>query len=152
MSNLKSLLNQLESHIVDFEKTNLSVSQSSIGWHIDHSVMTINGIIDQLKKSNPEQYKWQFNWNRIFIKCINKIPRGKAKAPKVVQPIEPATVAVLISKFEIANKRIIELENLESNNFFMHPYFGNLNLKTSIWLLELHTKHHLEIIKDIKVQ
>jgi hypothetical protein len=107
--------------------------------------------VAQLKNSNPQEYKWKFNWKRTYIQTINKFPRGKGKAPKAVQPTETSSIEVLNSKLEIANKRIIELENLESNNFFMHPYFGNLNLKTSIWLLELHTKHHLEIIKDIKV-
>ena len=149
MSNLTKLLNQLESHIIDFEKTNIAISQSSIGWHIDHSLMVINGIIDQLKKSNPELYKWQFNWNRIFIKSINKIPRGRGKAPKSVQPSETSSIEILNYKLQIANDSIIELENLEPNNYFIHPYFGNLNLKTTIWFLELHTKHHLEIIKDI---
>jgi hypothetical protein len=149
MSNLSKLLNQLESHIIDFEKTNVAISQSSIGWHIDHSLMVINGIIDQLKKSNPEQYKWQFNWNRIFIKSINKIPRGRGKAPKSVQPSETSSIEILYYKLQIANDSIIELENLEPNNYFIHPYFGNLNLITTIWFIELHTKHHLEIIKDI---
>ncbi|WP_396159017.1 DUF1569 domain-containing protein [Flavobacterium sp.] len=151
MNKLKSVLDELESHIIDFEKTNVAVSQSSIGWHIDHSLIVINSIVAQLKNSNPQEYKWKFNWKRTYIQTINKFPRGKGKAPKAVQPTETSSIEVLNSKLEIANKRIIELENLESNNFFMHPYFGNLNLKTSIWLLELHTKHHLEIIKDIKV-
>lgn len=149
MSKLSVLLSQLESHIVDYEKTNVAISRSSIGWHIDHSLMVINGIIDQLKKSNPEQYKWQFNWIRIFIQIINKIPRGKGKAPKAVQPSESSSIEILNSKLQIANDSIIELENLEPNNYFKHPYFGNLNLKTTIWFLELHTKHHLEIIEDI---
>jgi hypothetical protein len=152
MRNLTTLLNQLESHIVDFKKTNGAVSQSSIGWHIDHSLMVINGITDQLKKSNPEQYKWQFNWNRIFIKSINKIPRGRGKAPKAVQPLESSSIEILNSKLHIANDSIIELENLVPNNYFKHPYFGNLNLKTTIWFLELHTKHHLKIIEDINVK
>ena len=149
MSNLKTLVNQLESHIVDFKKTNVAISQSSIGWHIDHSLMVINGIIDQLKKSNPEQYKWQFNWNRIFIQSINKIPRGKAKAPKVVQPLEPATATLLISKLEIAKNSLVDLETLNANSYFTHPYFGDLNLKKTLWFLNLHTNHHLKIIKDI---
>jgi hypothetical protein len=149
MNNLTSLLNQLESHIVDFEKTNVAISQSSIGWHIDHSLMVINGIIDQLKKSNPEQYKWRLNWNRIFIQSINKIPRGKAKAPKVVQPLEPATAVLLISKLEIAKNSLVDLETLNANSYFTHPYFGNLNLKNTLWFLKLHTNHHLKIIKDI---
>jgi hypothetical protein len=149
MSNLKTLVNQLESYIANYEKVNLAVSQSSIGWHIDHSLMVINGIIDQLKKSNPEQYKWQFNWIRIFIQIINKIPRGKAKAPKVVQPLEPATAAILISKLEIAKNSLVDLETLNTNSYFTHPYFGDLNLKKTLWFLNLHTNHHLKIIKDI---
>jgi len=149
MSNFKTLLNQLESHIVDFEKTNVAISQSSIGWHIDHSLMVINGIIDQLKKSNPEQYKWRLNWNRIFIQSINKIPRGKAKAPKVVQPLKTATAALLISKLEIAKNSLVDLETLNANSYFTHPYFGDLNLKNTLWFLNLHTNHHLKIIKDI---
>jgi hypothetical protein len=149
MSNIKTLVNQLESHIPNFEKTNSTVSNSNIGWHIDHSLMVINGIIDQVKKSNPEQYKWRFNWNRIFIQIINKIPRGKAKAPKVVQPYEPATIDVLISKLEIAKNSIDVLESLNANSYFTHPYFGDLNLKKTLWFLNLHTNHHLKIIKDI---
>ena len=149
MSNLKTLVNQLESHIVDFEKKKVAISQSSIGWHIDHSLMVINGIINQLKKSNSEQYKWRLNWNRIFIQSINKIPRGKAKAPKVVQPIEPATADLLISKLEIAKNSLVDLETLNANSYFTHPYFGDLNLKNTLWFLNLHTNHHLKIIKDI---
>jgi hypothetical protein len=149
MSNLKTLVNQLESHIVDFEKKKVAISQSSIGWHIDHSLMVINGIINQLKKSNSEQYKWRLNWNRIFIQSINKIPRGKAKAPKVVQPLETATAALLISKLEIAKNRLVDLETLNANSYFNHPYFGDLNLKNTLWFLNLHTNHHLKIIKDI---
>ena len=85
----------------------------------------------------------------MFIKSINKIPRGKGKAPKVVQPIEPATVALLISKLEIAKNNLNELESLNTNSYFTHPYFGNLNLKKALWFLKLHTNHHLKIIKDI---
>ena len=149
MSNLKTLVNQLESYIANYEKVNPAVSQSSIGWHIDHSLMVINGIIDELKKSNPKQFKWRLNWNRIFIQSINKIPRGKAKAPKVVQPLESATAALLISKLEIAKNNVVDLESLHANSYFTHPYFGDLNLKKTLWFLNLHTNHHLKIIKDI---
>lgn len=149
MSNLKTLVNQLESYIANYEKVNPAVSQSSIGWHIDHSLMVINGIIDELKKSNPKQYKWRLNWNRIFIQSINKIPRGKAKAPKVVQPATAATAAKLISMLEIAKNNVVDLESLHANSFFTHPYFGDLNLKKTLWFLNLHTNHHLKIIKDI---
>ena len=74
MTTLIQLIHQLENQIDNHEKLNLTVSESSIGWHLDHSLMVINGIIIQLKNSNPEQYKWRFNLKRGYIKTINKIP------------------------------------------------------------------------------
>jgi hypothetical protein len=149
MKKLESLLTKLESHIPDFEKTNLAVSNATIGWQIDHSLLVIIGIVGHLKNSNPKSYQWKWNWLRVYIKIINKIPRGKGKAPKAVQPIESSSIEMLTSKLEAAKKSISELETLNSNSHFTHPYFGVLNLKTTIWFLKLHTKHHLKIIQDI---
>ena len=61
MKKLKLILDQLESHIPNFEKTNPRVSESTIGWQIDHSLLVINRVIDQLKGSNPENYKWKLS-------------------------------------------------------------------------------------------
>jgi hypothetical protein len=149
MTTLIQLIHQLENQIDNHEKLNLTISESSIGWHLDHSLMVINGIIIQLKNSNPEQYKWRFNLKRGYIKTINKISRGKGKAPKVVQPKEIASKEILTTKLEASKINIIELENLPTNSYFNHPYFGDLNLKNTIWFLKLHTYHHLKIINDI---
>ncbi|WP_293873547.1 DUF1569 domain-containing protein [Flavobacterium sp.] len=149
MKKLNSLIDQLESHIADFEKTNSAVSTSTIGWQIDHSFLVINKVVSDIKNSNPENYKWKFNWKRSLIQIINKIPRGKAKAPQVVQPTESSSIEKLTEKFDLAKKSIAELELLPATSYFKHPYFGDLNLKSAIWFLKLHTKHHLKIIKDI---
>jgi hypothetical protein len=149
MNELQQLIHQLEKQISNHEKLNTAVSQSSIGWHLDHSLMVINGIVSQLKNANPQDYKWQFNLSRFYIQTINKIPRGKGKAPKIVQPTETSSIAILTTKLETAKNSIAELENLPSNSFFTHPYFGNLNVKKTIWFLKLHTIHHLKIIEDI---
>jgi len=149
MKKLLQLIQQLENQVDNYEKINSTISQSSIGWHLDHSLLVINGIINQVKNSNPNEYHWKFNWKRTYIKTINKIPRGKGKAPKIVQPTETTSIETLQTKIALAKKNIQELEHLPPNSHFVHPYFGNLNLKTTLWFLELHTKHHLKIIFDI---
>lgn len=149
MTKLQSILDQLESHIADFEKTNPAVSNSTIGWQIDHSLLVINAVIEELKNSNPENYKWKFNRIRIFIQIINKIPRGRARAPKSVKPVDVATIKDLKSKLELAKKNITELNSLPAKSYFTHPFFGDLKLESAIWFLKLHTKHHLKIIEDI---
>ena len=149
MTKLNSLLDQLESHIANFEKTNPAVSASTIGWQIDHSLLVINSVIEQIKNSNPENYKWKFNKYRILFGITNKIPRGKVRVPKSVKPIDVTTLKDLTAKIELAKKNIADIETLPVNSYFTHPFFGDLNIKPAIWFLKLHTKHHLKIIEDI---
>jgi len=149
MNKLQEIIHQLENQIPNFEKTNVAVSQSTVGWQIDHSLLVINGVVEQLKNSNPKNYKWKFKWIRTYIKIINKIPRGKVRVPKSVKPIDVANITDLTSKLELAKNNIAEMEKLSAKSYFTHPFFGDLNVKSSIWFLKLHTKHHLKIIEDI---
>ncbi len=75
MKKLNTLLMLLESKIEKSEQINLRVSKSSVGWHIEHTLLVINVIIAGLKNSNPGEYKWKFNLSRLFVFTFNKIPR-----------------------------------------------------------------------------
>ena len=149
MDKLNAIINQLESHIPDFEKTNSAVSNSTIGWQIDHSLLVINNVIERLKASNPNDYKWKFNRIRLYIQITNTIPRGRVKVPQSVKPIDVANLEELKAKLEVAKKNILVMESLPAKSYFTHPFFGDLKLKTAIWFLRLHTNHHLKIIEDI---
>ena len=149
MNKLDILLNQLETKIPHHEKLNQKASHASIGWHIEHSLLTLNGITDFLIKSNPNDYKWKFNFIRIVVLTMGKIPRGRAKSPEVVQPKENIDKnSLLIHIIETRNK-INELKTLSKDRYFEHPFFGKLKLQQTINFLEIHTKHHLDIIEDI---
>ena len=149
MSSLKTLLSELESKIEHCDVSNLDISKSTVGWQIDHSLRVVNGVISQLKNSNPEDYKWKFNFKRLLIFSLNKIPRGKATAPKSVQSFEKIFRINLINQIEISKKLIADLDNLHKNSNFKHPYFDVLNLKQTIKFLNIHTNHHLKIVNDI---
>jgi hypothetical protein len=146
---LDSLLNQLEYHIPSSELSNLQVSQSTVGWQIEHSLLTINGIVSAVQKSNPKDYQWKFSFMKIIILATKKIPRGKAKAPKIVVPKTDITFADLQQHLAKARETIKGLETVSKDQFFEHPYFGKLKLKETIRFLEIHTSHHLNIIEDI---
>ena len=149
MTQLLKLIDQLENHIPKHEKVNTTVSQSTIGWQIDHSLLVINNVVDRLKDSDPENYKWKFSKYRILIRITNTIPRGKVRVPKSVKPVDVATIEELSAKLELARKNIADISALPANSYFTHPFFGDLNVKSAIWFLKLHTKHHLKIIEDI---
>ena len=150
MKKTEALIRQLECKILAQTATNTSVSAASVGWHIEHSLLVANGIISTLKKSDPAQYKWQFNFPRFVVMTVlNKIPRGRGKAPEAVKPKGDFTAESLKVHVEATIERLSELNSLDSNNNFKHPYFGQLNLKSAIQFIEIHNQHHLNIIDDI---
>jgi hypothetical protein len=149
MDNLENLIDTLSIKVTDFEKINTKISSVSVGWHIAHSTLVIKQIIEQLEKSDIKDYKWEFNLSRFFVFSLNKIPRGKGKAPKSVQIEDDFTIENLKKYLEIAKSKVIQINTLQNNSYFTHPFFGKLNLKASKKMLQIHTKHHIKIIEDI---
>lgn len=149
MNKLDNLLNQLEANVSRHETLNQNISQANVGWHIEHSLLTINRITNFLIKSNPNDYQWNFNLIRIVLMTTKKFPRGKGKAPEVVQPKGNIDRNSLLTHILLTRNKINELNTLPKDKYFEHPYFGKMKLKQSMGFLEIHTKHHLDIIDDI---
>ena len=149
MNKLAALVNELEHHIADFEKQNVKFSAANVGWQIEHSLITIDMIITVLKKSNPDNFQSKFNFSKFRVFLFKKIPRGRAKAPKVVVPQPDYNATSLQNHVTITLQNIDSLSTIQPNQFFKHPYFGDLKLRDAIRFLEIHTQHHLSIIKDI---
>lgn len=149
MNRLNELVSELESKIPFCHTSNTKVSAGSVGWHTEHCLLTLNGVINTLKQSNPKDYKWTFNLIRIIVLTTKKIPRGRAKSPKIVRPdssIDKTQLEIHLSK---TRNTLKVLKLLSKDNYFEHPYFGNLKLQQTKNFLEIHTHHHLEIIRDI---
>jgi hypothetical protein len=148
MHKLLKQIKELESKIPNQEDYNPEISKSNVGWHIEHILLTNKMIIETVEKSNPADYTWSFKLPRIVVFTMNKIPRGRAKAPKVVVP-KTYDEQTLLEHLKIVTAKIQGLENMSSDKYFDHPYFGNLRLNKTIKFLEIHTNHHLEIINEI---
>jgi hypothetical protein len=149
MEKLVEFICELESQIHEYDLVNPNISKGSVGWHIEHSLLTLNLIIEAMNKSNPDNYKWTFDKRRSFVTLLGKIPRGKVKAPTVVLPTVDFNPDTLQQHISFSKEKIKSLEKLKPNNYFKHPFLGDFNLKPAKKFLEIHTKHHLNIIKDI---
>ncbi len=143
------LLQELETKIPLQDVLQTSVSASSVGWHIEHILLTINKITEAVKTSNADNYKFVFKPLKYIVYLTGKIPRGRAKNPKVVEP-DFFDESTLKSHLQKTKTSILELANIEKNKYFKHPFFGNLKLNETIRFLEIHTNHHLKIINDIQ--
>ena len=149
INKLSKYLVKIESLIPQLEEKNLKISQSTVGWQIDHSLKVINNVSKALQSSDPNLYKNNFKFLGKLFLTLGYFPRGKGKAPKHVKPPEIILEEDLIAQLEIAKASIKTLNNLDKNAFFKHPLFGNINTKRVNRFLEVHTNHHLKIIDDI---
>ncbi len=149
MKNLDAIVPELATYIPNHNQSNTAISEVSVGWHIEHSLLVIKQITSTVAQSEPKLYKYKFNISRFFVFLSKTIPRGKAKAPKVVIPVEEITIETLQESLKNTYQAIAYLKDCQEHQYFMHPFFGQLNKKQTIKLLAIHTQHHLKIIRDI---
>ena len=121
-----------------------------MGWHIEHSLKTIDQIVTACAASNPKEYKRTFNFKRfLIVDVLHKIPRGKVKAPKLVRPEGEISKESLVLSLKNLKATLANWQQLDKNAFFKHPFFDDLNKKATVKFLVLHTNHHFRIINDI---
>lgn len=148
MNTLTGMLQEMEVLLPQFEKRNDKVSKASIGWQINHNLLVFNSVCKAIISSDPAKFKSKFNLTRTIILWSGIIPRKKAKAPKEVVSDIFTTESI---QTEIANAYSLlkRLDTLDENAYFSHPFFGDINLKTTRRFLAVHTEHHLKIMRDI---
>ncbi|WP_111682380.1 DUF1569 domain-containing protein [Winogradskyella tangerina] len=146
---LRPLLTKVENYIPERDKKNLEVSKVDVAWQLDHILKTFNRITDVLSKSNPDDYSSSINAARTFSLTAGYIPRGRAQSPNVVRPPDVIITEDIYKQLEEAKANISKLKSLDNNANFDHPYFGQLNKAHAIRFIEVHTKHHLKIVRDI---
>jgi hypothetical protein len=149
MKKILPLVDVLEGKISNYQKVNTAISATSVGWHLQHTLLVLINVTEGIKKSNPQEFKPNFNFARTIVFTLNKIPRGKGKAPKSVQPATEITLESLTNNILLAKQKLLELYSLDKNKHFAHPFFGSVKLSGCIKFLHIHTLHHLKIIEDI---
>lgn len=150
INKLIKLIDELESRIPYASNSNENISKVNVSWHLDHSLKVIIGISKQLIRSDISAYKANFNLSRFILFPIGFIPRGQGKSPKVVLPPDTILIEDIKTQIETAKELVLQLKSLPQNVNFKHYAFGILNKSNAIRFIEMHTKHHLKIVDDIR--
>lgn len=146
---LNLLLGEIEQDIPFKDRKNDSVSVSNIGWQLDHSLKVFNVVSEWTIQSDPKEYEQKFNFWRMVLFPIGYIPRGKVKAPKIVQPPNIILDEDLYTQLQAAKNHISILKSLPKSSYFKHFIFGKLSKKQTLRFLQMHTNHHLKIVRAI---
>ena len=142
-------LQKIKSLLPKIDKENLQVSRASVGWHLEHLLLIINGSLKGLTMTNPQDYKPKFSIKKFVFLNFGMIPRGKINAPKQFIPLETPTKENIEKLLNLAKERLEAVKSLSSKSYITHPFLGDLDKKTTLKFLSLHTNHHLKIIDDI---
>jgi hypothetical protein len=138
-----------------FEKRNNSntkVSEANVAWHLDHLLKTINQVSKKLMNSDPENFNSNFSAQRTFVHTSGIIPRGVAQSPENVRPPEVILLDSLKIQLKEAKINVEKITNLDEKANFEHPVFNQLDRDQTRRFLDVHTNHHLKIIRDILEQ
>lgn len=145
-------LDTIHSLLDSYDQKSTSISEASVGWHLEHLILVNGRVAEALIQSNPADYEWSFNWKKTMVLFTKKIPRGRAKAPKGAHPDGTQTIEELRQRIPALKTKLTSLKQLHPNAFFQHPFFGKLNLRTTYRFLFVHNQHHLKIVQDILAQ
>lgn len=146
---VKQLLAEIEENIPKKDFKNEHVSKSTIGWQLDHALKVVNGVCKMLEASNPKTYTSNFNLTRTVMFTFGYFPRGKGKSPKVVLPPDVITSENLLNQLAVAKTNLEKIKSLPKTSHFEHFLFGDLTKKQTVRFIEIHTKHHLKIVRDM---
>jgi hypothetical protein len=149
MNSLTVLLTELESKLPFIAQKNEAISKATVGWHVEHSLLALIKMISAVEHSDPAQYKWTFNLKRSIVLTMGKIPRGKARVPDTVNPVNETSSDILNSMLEKAKQKAALFEQLAADKYFTHPVFGDLRKNKARRVMAIHTNHHIRIINDI---
>ena len=149
MKSFLALIDELETRIPFIEQKKEAVSQVTVGWHLEHSLLALIKMVSAVENSNPADYKWKFNLSRSVVFALGNFPRGRGKAPESVRPGEEITRANIIGLIEKAKQKAALFEKLNRDKFFKHPIFGDLRGNQARRIIVIHTQHHIKIINDI---
>ena len=144
-------LDELRQYVKSADVQCADVSAWSIGMHIHHTALAIIGVCNALSNSEPPTPSRSFSPLRFLLFRLGRFPRGRAKAPEVTLPRRDLSTDELDSCINDAANRLEDASRLPSDRWFKHFVFGVLNRDETLRFIDIHTRHHLRIIRDILV-
>ncbi len=150
---LIQLASQHELHAVQAPR----VSQWSVGKQLEHLLLSGETIVDRFDRLMDGREAPATGGPTLLgrlLLALGFFPRGYGKAPKAVVPAgrDPADIDAglrrLKQRFEQFAEALPPLE--ESGWRCRHPILGSFDVNQWMRFFDLHHRHHLKIVRDIR--
>lgn len=128
-----------------------AVSGWDVGQHVDHTLKVCARIFGFVENDNALDEPGINPRGRVVL-FLGRIPRGRGKSPEpVVGTVQsPEVLKQMLASVRQKAPRVSARPDSPSK-IFRHPYFGCLTARQALRFIEVHTNHHLKIIKSIQL-
>ena len=133
------------------------VSAWTVGKQLEHLLLSDRSILDMFDKLTDGRQSPAPGGPKLLGRVVlatGFIPRGAGKAPGATTPAGrdaadlEAGLRHLAERFEELGEQLPLLE--ETGWRCRHPYFGALDVGEWMRFMEVHHRHHLKIVQDIR--
>jgi hypothetical protein len=148
---LKSLQDEVDEVLSRNDILNPAVSAWSTHQHIEHVFKVNLLVLEKIKNNDPDHNRMPRTFTGMLVLVLGFIPRGRGEAPSSVLP-EGISQADIMDAGSRIRELLIQIKDTETENRFImnHPYFGGLTSREWLRFLVIHTRHHLEIIREMR--
>lgn len=129
-----------------------TVSSWCVGQQVDHTLKVAASILERLGQDGKEP-KTPISFEGRVVLALGWIPRGVGKAPElshgVLRPPGELRAAMAGVRALVERLRQEPARISHRRRTVRHPRFGGLTPAQALRFAEIHTRHHLKILRDI---
>jgi hypothetical protein len=129
-----------------------AVSKWSIHQHLEHAALSARHIADFVRRLNGGQGEPGGRTRSVahIVLLTGWIPRGKGQAPEFAMPGDAPDPARIRTLIEDARAILSEAGPPRGGHRLEHPLLGPFTARQWQRFGQVHTRHHLKIIRDIE--
>jgi hypothetical protein len=134
-----------------------SVSKWTVGKQLEHLLLSDEAVLDRLDRLMDGREGPEAGGKTVLGRVVlltGFIPRGMGKAPGAVKPAgrDAADIEAGLQRLRQRMSELLEqLPLLEEAGWrCRHPYFGALDIGEWMRFMDVHHRHHLKIVRDIR--
>jgi DinB superfamily len=146
-----SALDEIEQYFPHLDQRNPEVSGWCVREQLHHALLSADGIARLVVESTAGARRPSLSPIKWIVLTTGKIPRGRAQAPKRVWPSAGVSREELEQLLAHARESVAAAEAADPAAWYDHFVFGVMRRNEAMKLIQIHTRHHLAIVKDILV-
>ena len=128
------------------------VSAWSAHRQVEHTVLVADRLLDlvaRLDRGEAGESGGRLRWPGRIVLALGRIPRGRGQAPEDLRPQATPDVEAVRARLASVRTRLDAPRPRRRTPRAPHPHLGALDARQWRRFVDIHTRHHLAILRDI---